>query len=264
MIIGIWNNKDLMISSILHHYQNKTIEKVLNSDATINWVETYEFFPVIKDSEEVFNTIKDAYEYHCDFVLNNFDKLPQIFNHKEYGLGTWDIVILQSLGNFYLYSEKAKELLTKMVAMMRERLPDYCLSALSNYRGTLNRFISAQDSGNIEHGTVPYATALEEIKSGRKKSHWIWYVFPQMKGLGHSELSDYFGIDGREEAKAYIQHPILRERLIEATQAVLDNEKNAYEIFGSDTIKFRSCMLLFASVSDIPVFKQILKKYNWN
>lgn len=104
-----------------------------------------------------------------------------------------------------------------------------------------------------------YQVALQEINDGHKQTHWIWYVFPQMKGLGHSQLSDFYGINGREEA--YIEHPILRERLIEATKATMNH--NVYSIFGSDTIKFRACMLLFASVSDNPIFKQVIEKYKW-
>ena len=91
----------------------------------------------------------------------------------------------------------------------------------------------------------------------------MWYVFPQMKGLGHSEMAEFYGINGREEAKAFIEHPVLKERLVEICEAVLGNEHSAYEIFGADTIKFRACILLFASVSDIPVFKQIKSKYRW-
>ena len=127
----------------------------------------------------------------------------------------------------------------------------------------LLRFIHAQDSGGIYDNTSTYSEALQEIKNGYKKTHWIWYVFPQMKGLGKSEISEFYGIDGREEAYAYIAHPVLRARLIEITEAVLNNEHSAYSIFGADIIKFRACMLLFASVSDIPVFKQIVSKYRW-
>ena len=132
----------------------------------------------------------------------------------------------------------------------------------------LLRFIHAQDSGGIYDGTGTYAEALQEVKAGHKSGHWIWYVFPQMKGLGKSEISQFYGINGREEAKAYIEHPILRERLIrerliEISEAVLNNEKSVYEIFGNDAIKVRACILLFASVSDIPVFKQLKSKYRW-
>ena len=101
------------------------------------------------------------------------------------------------------------------------------------------------------------------MKAGHKRGHWIWYVFPQMKGLGKSEISEFYGINGREEAKAYIEHPVLKERLVEICKAVLNNEHSAYDIFGADTIKFRACILLFASVSDIPVFMQIKNKYRW-
>ena len=127
----------------------------------------------------------------------------------------------------------------------------------------LLRFIHAQDSGGIYDGTGTYAEALQEVKNGHKSGHWVWYVFPQMKGLGKSEISQFYGIDGREEAKAYIVHPILRERLIEISEAVLNNEKSVYDIFGQDAIKVRACILLFASVSDIPVFKQLKSKYRW-
>ena len=122
----------------------------------------------------------------------------------------------------------------------------------------LERVVKAQDSG-----WGSYSEALSEIKDGHKRGHWIWYVFPQMKGLGHSEISQFYGINGREEAKAYIEHPILRDRLVEICEAVLNSETSVYDIFGSDTIKVRSCILLFASVCDIPVFKQIKSKYRW-
>ena len=127
----------------------------------------------------------------------------------------------------------------------------------------LLRFIHAQDCGGIYDNTSTYKEALQEIRNGYKKSHWIWYVFPQMKGLGKSEISEFYGINGREEANEYISNPILRKRLIEATQAVLNNKYSVYEIFGNDIIKFRACMLLFASVSDEPIFKKIINKYRW-
>lgn len=127
----------------------------------------------------------------------------------------------------------------------------------------LLRFIHAQDKGGIYDDTGTYAQALEEVRAGHKRGHWMWYVFPQMKGLGHSEIANFYGINGREEAYAYIAHRVLRDRLVEISEAVLNNEKTAYDIFGRDIIKFRACMLLFASVSDIPVFKNIVAKYRW-
>ena len=127
----------------------------------------------------------------------------------------------------------------------------------------LLRFVHAQDSGGIYDDTGTYAQALQEVKAGHKRGHWMWYVFPQMKGLAKSDIAKFYGIDGREEAYAYIAHPVLRDRLVEISEAVLNSEHSAYDIFGSDVIKFRACMLLFASVSDIPVFKQIISKYRW-
>ena len=127
----------------------------------------------------------------------------------------------------------------------------------------LLRFVHAQDSGGIYDGTGTYAQALQEVRAGHKRGHWIWYVFPQMKGLGRSEISEFYGINGREEAKAYIEHPVLRERLVEICEAVLNSETSVYDIFGRDAIKVRACVLLFASVCDIPVFKQIKSKYRW-
>ena len=121
----------------------------------------------------------------------------------------------------------------------------------------LDRFIEAQDKWNT------YQTALEEVKAGKKRTHWIWFIFPQMEGLGTSEKSRYYGIRGRDEAIEYINHPILRDRLVEITEAVYNNEKSVYEIFGNDVIKVRSCMLLFASVSDIPIFQKMLEKHCW-
>ncbi len=127
----------------------------------------------------------------------------------------------------------------------------------------LKRFINAQESGGLFDNMTDYQTALQEIHNGHKKTHWIWYVFPQMKGLGKSQLSQFYGLDGREEAHAYMEQPILSKRLIEATESVLNNKYSVYEIFGNDTIKFRACMLLFSTISDNPVFKQVIEKYRW-
>lgn len=126
----------------------------------------------------------------------------------------------------------------------------------------LQRFVMAQ-KGGCRWSDATYEDALSEVRNGRKTGHWIWYIFPQMKGLGKSEASDYYGIVNREEAKAYIEHPILGPRLIEITQAYLDTNKEAYRVFNDDTIKFRSCVLLFASVSDNPIFKEVCKRNCW-
>ena len=86
----------------------------------------------------------------------------------------------------------------------------------------LDRFLKAQERD--------YETAFSEIKSGRKRSHWIWYIFPQVKGLGFSAISEEYGIDGIKEAKEYMAHPILSKRLIEISNALLNLEENDPEL----------------------------------
>lgn len=120
----------------------------------------------------------------------------------------------------------------------------------------LSRFVEAQ-----EH---EYAQALSEIRSGRKRSHWMWYIFPQIAGLGHSPTSVHFAIRNAAEASAYLAHPVLGRRLNECAEAVLSVEgRTAHEIFGSpDDMKLRSCATLFASVSPAgSPFQRILDKY---
>ncbi len=137
-------------------------------------------------------------------------------------------------------------------------------SVIEAKQRNLLRFVHAQDSGGLYDGTGTYAEALQEIKNGHKSGHWVWYVFPQMKGLGKSEIAQFYGINGREEAKAYIEHPILRERLIRAFQVLLDSDKSVYEVFSNlGVLKIRTCALLFASITDEPVFKQLIRKYHW-
>lgn len=109
-----------------------------------------------------------------------------------------------------------------------------------------------------------YDQALQEVKNGKKKTHWMWWIFPQMKGLGKSERARFYGILNRKQAKLFLEHPILGKNLCEITQAVLDSDKDPYEIFGADVIKFRSCMLLFASLEGAPaVFKRVLNRNRW-
>lgn len=109
-----------------------------------------------------------------------------------------------------------------------------------------------------------YAQALQEVKNGKKETHWMWWIFPQMKGLGKSERSEFYGIPDRNQARIFLSHPILGKHLTEITQAVLDSDKTPYEIFGADVIKFRSCMLLFVSLEGAPsVFKKVLNKNQW-
>ncbi len=122
----------------------------------------------------------------------------------------------------------------------------------------LNRFVEAQ---NASYGS--YEVALNEIRGGRKTSHWIWYIFPQLKGLGYSFNSSFYGIEGRAEAEEYMRHPLLSQRLLSITKALLQIEgKSAVEILGPiDAQKVKSCMTLFDVVSPNEVFKEVLDKY---
>ena len=120
----------------------------------------------------------------------------------------------------------------------------------------LSRFVEAQRS--------TYERALAELHSGRKRSHWMWYVFPQLAGLGRSATSRHYAIRDAEEAKAYLAHPLLGPRLVECAVAVLETDaRSAYEIFGSpDDLKLRSCATLFARASaPASVFSALLEKY---
>jgi uncharacterized protein (DUF1810 family) len=120
----------------------------------------------------------------------------------------------------------------------------------------LDRFVKAQ-SGD-------YASALAELRRGQKTGHWIWYILPQLVGLGHSEMSRIYGIASLDEAKAYLAHPVLGPRLRECAAAVLAvTGRSANEIMGStDAMKLRSCMTLFhRAAPDEPLFREVLVRY---
>lgn len=120
----------------------------------------------------------------------------------------------------------------------------------------LQRFVEAQD---------PVIDQVKkELRSGRKRSHWMWFVFPQMAGLGSSQTAQRYAISSREEAEAYLAHPILGPRLRDCTELVnAVDGRSANDIFGSpDDLKFRSSMTLFDAVSDAPVpFRTALERY---
>ena len=108
-----------------------------------------------------------------------------------------------------------------------------------------------------------YPVALGEIKNGRKESHWMWYIFPQLKELGYSSTAKYYGLT-KDEAKAYINDEILKSRLIEISQALLElTSSNATEILGyPDDLKLKSCMTLFSEIApEIEVFNKVLEKF---
>ena len=121
----------------------------------------------------------------------------------------------------------------------------------------LERFVRAQDDG----GT--YEAALAELRSGRKRSHWMWFVFPQVAGLGSSPMARHFAISGLDEARAYLAHPVLGPRLVEAARVLagLPGGDPVAVLGPVDALKLRSSMTLFARAGDEPVFAEVLDKY---
>lgn len=122
----------------------------------------------------------------------------------------------------------------------------------------LNRFVAAQDAG----GT--YQRAVAELRRGRKSSHWIWFVFPQVAGLGYSPVSRTYAISSLDEARAYLVHPVLGPRLIECATIVAGTpDRSAEQIFGGvDALKLRSCATLFhRAAPQEPVFAEVLDRF---
>ena len=119
----------------------------------------------------------------------------------------------------------------------------------------VSRFIEAQEN--------TYSDALSEIKNGRKRTHWMWFIFPQIKGLGNTQMSVKYSINDINEAIFYINHPILGNRLKEITGELLKiKDKSALDIFGSpDDKKLKSCMTLFSIVSQDSIFLQVLSQF---
>ncbi len=119
----------------------------------------------------------------------------------------------------------------------------------------LTRFVEAQ--------APVHETALGELRAGRKRSHWMWFVFPQLAGLGMSPTARFYGIAGLGEARAYLAHPVLGLRLLACTRAVLGVEdRSLHAIFGSpDDLKFRSSMTLFDRAGGEPAFREALERY---
>ena len=122
----------------------------------------------------------------------------------------------------------------------------------------IKRFVAAQE---LPHDN--YEQALQEIREGRKRTHWIWYIFPQLRGLGGSYNANYYGIADREEAALYLQHPVLGARLREITHALLQHRGTPIvHILGSiDALKVCSCMTLFDAISPDDVFGEVLSAF---
>lgn len=133
----------------------------------------------------------------------------------------------------------------------------FYIKKVSRYmKNDLDRFIEAQKN--------TYNRALQEIKNGQKESHWIWYIFPQIRGLGHSERANYYAIEDIEEATNYLKNPILYARLIEISKALLEvEEKTAIEILGYvDAMKVKSSMTLFHLANpEEKTYIEVLNKY---
>lgn len=109
-----------------------------------------------------------------------------------------------------------------------------------------------------------YSLALEEIRAGYKVSHWMWYIFPQIRGLGYSEIAEYYAIEDLDEAKAYLQEPVLAAHMQEICEALLENESgNAEEVMGwPDDLKLRSSMTLFAAADpENKIYQRVLDKF---
>lgn len=125
-----------------------------------------------------------------------------------------------------------------------------------NTNNTLTHFLSAQQ--------FLYPQVLKELRNGKKTTHWMWFIFPQIEGLGHSSTAKYYSIKNTTEAKEYLAHPVLGERLLECSEIILNiNNKSADDIFGyPDYLKLKSCITLFNFISPQEnVFENILKKY---
>lgn len=144
----------------------------------------------------------------------------------------------------------------------RMSAPTRSYAALSKsaekYRAHLEKFVQAQDE-------TPFADILRELKTGKKRSHWSWYGIPQLKGLGTSHMASYFGIANLDEARAYLEHPVLGQRLRECVEATLElKDRTAVQVFGGiDALKYRSCLTLFAEVEQgrDKIWERALEKF---
>ena len=175
-----------------------------------------------------------------------------------------DVVLIQKSFNIVVNPEshsKKKSLLQEIADNVVETLRPY-LAQLKEPASEekdeydLTRFVNAQES--------VYETARDELLHGMKRSHWMWYIFPQLRGLGHSAVSNYYGISGQAEAEAYLTHPLLGRRLREVTRIMLETDnKSAVAIFGhTDACKLRSSMTLFEAVAgNDPLFGHVLEKF---
>jgi uncharacterized protein (DUF1810 family) len=129
----------------------------------------------------------------------------------------------------------------------------------------LTRFVSIQEENNpaCSQGFSYYNSAIEEIKNGKKETHWIWFILPQIKGLGTSYNSSYYGLSGLKEAKAYLEHPLLAKRLFKCFELILETDTNLDTIFYYDEKKVWACATLFSKANDqhSDLFERVIEKH---
>lgn len=238
--------------------------KISNRKYIINDDISLKFFPVLEGTPYCNNKgiTKDLLKSISWLNNNSLTLLKD--NFSKYDFTEHSLFLLKEHCNAIIqYCDIKSKDCSRIILEKLNMIDNMCTSVKYDANAGLGRFLNAQNSICDKGTFTNYEKALHEIKTKLEFHCWMKYVFPQMKGLGRSKESRYFGIKGREEAELYINHPILRQRLIEATQAILDSDKTVYEIFGNDVMKVRACMLLFASVSDIPEFKKLINKYCW-
>ena len=169
------------------------------------------------------------------------------------------VTFVKSLSALFVPSKCSKQIDNETFVADESLVPDSTPADITGYPKAqqphydLLRFLEAQK--------IAYTQALSELKEGRKQSHCIWYIFPQQKGLGHSYNSKYYGLDGEGEAKAYVEHEILGDRLRECCKALLlHKDKDIKYIMGSgiDVLKLKTSMRLFNKVSPNDVFEEVL------
>jgi len=212
---------------------------------------------VTMNGEETFLPYEDPNIEKYETFFENWNGFtpPQGWGYEYLGCGNHLFIrepyypifkqLIQTDGEDDLYSNWVN-----LVLSIIEKYENRC-SPVCN----LQRFIDAQKDS--------YAAALAEIRTGCKQSHWIWYIFPQLKGLGRSYNAEYYGIVDREEAESYLAHPVLGARIREIAQALLTHgDKSAEQILGAfDALKIRSSMTLFDAVSPNDVFARVLEQF---
>ncbi len=220
----------------------KTVELRLNDEKRQKvQVGDYIEFTLIDDSKQKM-TVRVTALHNYDSFQHLYADIPK----EKIGYGENDIVNPNHMDEFYSREEQEKY----GVLGIEIRLTD------------LQKFIDAQENGYML--CSDYKTALAEIKNGRKNTHWIWYVFPQIAGLGQSGTTVHFAIKDKGEALDYLAHPILGDRLKEISRALLDLDCNDLMTILDkvDALKLRSCMTLFMEAAPYEdIFRQVIDKY---